>query len=350
MFLVGGDIGGTKTNVGLFDLSPYLEGRRDELGRRAPRLVAMHTYPSGDHDGLEEIVTDFATRVDVRTRELGAVCFGIAGPVIDNHCKTPNLPWEIDGDALGQRFAVPSFVLVNDLVANAEGIGALLPDELVVIQQGAYEPDPQRPGALVAPGTGLGMAILCPGDDGDWTPLASEGGHADFAAQGADEAALVAWLAQRFPDHVSAERLLSGPGLRNIYDFLASQRGAEADATVRAAIEQDPKGAPRLVSEAAQAETCAVCVAALDRFVRVYGAIAGNLALSALATGGVFLGGGISPKIRGPIESGAFLHAFRAKGRLGPLMELLPVRLILNSDTAMLGAARRAARDARRRG
>lgn len=348
MLVIAGDIGGTKTNVGLFELG--LGGNDDAAGRNAPRLVEAYNYASADYPGLEQIVADFAERIATPARELFAVCFGIAGPVIDNRCKTPNLPWEIDGDALARHFEVPSVVLINDLVATAEGIGALLPHELAVIQRGARDPDPRRPAALIAPGTGLGMAMLFPSDDGEWIGIASEGGHADLAPQGSEEVELYGWLAKRFPDHVSYERVICGPGLKNVYDFLLSRGASEPNAVVRAQIQADPKAAPRLVSTAALAGSCPVCVAALDRFVRLYGAMAGNVALIALATGGVFLAGGISPKIRQKIEDGVFLEAFRSKGRFRGLMESLPVRLILNPDTAMFGAARHAARAAGRRG
>jgi glucokinase len=326
----------------LFDSS-----QPDESGRAAPRLIASHSYASAEYPGLAEIVADFSQRIGSRDGDVRAVCFGIAGPVIDNRCKTPNLPWEIDGRALATRFGMRSFTLINDLVANAEGIAALLPSELAVIQKGASEPDPRKAGALIAPGTGLGMAILAPSGDGEWIPLASEGGHADFAPQSAREIELLAWLMKRHPDHVSYERVVCGPGLVAVYEFLSSRGAMDHNAAVRAEIVADPKAAPRIISEAAESDRCEVSSAALDCFVRIYGAMAGNLALIALATGGVFLGGGISPKIRRRLEEGAFIDGFRAKGRFRTLLASLPVRLILNPDTAMLGAARRAVRDAR---
>ena len=343
MLIIGGDIGGTKTNAGLFDAA-----LSEEQGRQAPRLLMQHTYASRDFPGLAEIFVDFAKRVGARMESVRAVCFGIAGPVIDNRCKTPNLPWEIDGDALGEQFGLASFVLINDLVANAEGIAALLPDEIVVIQPGRSEPTQQRPAALIAPGTGLGMAMLAPSHDGEWVPLASEGGHADLAPRTAIEIELLQWLMRRYPDHVSYERVVCGAGLANLYEFFLQRGAVDANASVRAAIAADPKSAPRVISDAALTDRCPVCSAALDQFIAIYGAMAGNLALIALATGGVFLGGGISPKIRARLEHGPFLSAFCDKGRFRSLMETLPVRLILNPDTAMLGAARRAARGARR--
>ncbi len=343
MLIIGGDVGGTKTNAGLFDASAP-----DDLGRAAPRVVMQYTYASPEFSGLEEIVADFVRRVGERRSAVRAACFGIAGPVIDGRCKTPNLPWEVDGEAIGRSVGLPSFTLINDLVANAEGIGALLPDELAVIQQGSREPDQTRTAALIAPGTGLGMAILAPGAEGEWVAVASEGGHADFAPRGSLEIELLGWLRKRYPDHVSYERVVCGAGLVAVYEFLVERGAVEQDAPLYAEIAANPRGAPRAISDAGIDGRSSVAIAALDLFVRVYGAMAGNLALIALATGGVFLGGGISPKIRPRIEHGPFLEAFWDKGRFRALMETLPVRLILNPDTAMLGAARHAARTARR--
>jgi glucokinase len=342
MLIIGGDVGGTKTNAGLFDAA-----LPDEHGRAAPRLLHQHSYASGAFGGLADIVADFGGLIGENLHRVQGVCFGIAGPVIDNHCTTPNLPWEVDGDALARRFEVPRFSLINDLVANAEGIGALLPEELAVIQQGKSPPDQKRPAALIAPGTGLGMAFLTPTSHGEWMALASEGGHADLAPRSALEIELLKWLMRRFPDHVSYERVVCGAGLVNIYEFLLDRGGVDANAEVREAVHADPKNGPRAISEAAHDERCATCTAAVDLFATVYGAMAGNLALLGLAAGGVFLGGGISPKIRWQLERGAFTQAFCDKGRLRSLMESMPVRLILNADTAMLGAARSAARDAR---
>jgi glucokinase len=340
MLVIGGDVGGTKTNVGLFDAA-----RRDELGRDAPHLVYQYTYASGEYSGLADILEDFVGRIGARKNDVAAACVGIAGPVIGNRVQTPNLPWIVDGAALAERFRVKSFTLVNDLVATADGIAALFPAELAAIQHGLHDPSPTQTAALIAPGTGLGMTILAPAGD-RWLPIASEGGHADLAPQNALEIELLVWLTRHYPDHVSYERVVCGPGITNCYDFLVDRGAVEANAMLRERVKADRKSAPRAITEAAEAGTCPVASAALDLFASVYGGMAGNMALIALATGGIFLGGGISPKIRRRLEHGIFVQAFCDKGRFRPLMETLPIRLILNPDTAMLGAARHAARAA----
>lgn len=335
MLVLAGDIGGTKTNIGLFEVEPLAAKRSVPLG-----LEEM-SYPSPVHTGLEEIVADFIDHCGAPSIRTAA--FGVAGPVVDNRVKTPNLPWLVDGDDLGARFGIEAVVLMNDLVATAEGIEALRSDELVTLQEGTPLRQPATC-ALIAAGTGLGMAILAP-HDGRLRPLPSEGGHVDLAPRNAEEQALLEFMWQRYPDHVSVERVAAGPGLVHLVEFVA-ERGPEVmlDAA-RAEITSDPASAPALISKLGLGERCPVCARALKIFVSLYASAAGNLALTALALGGVYLGGGIAPRILPALQrDDAFMAGFLAKGRYRELLGRIPVKVILNQKTAVLGAARVARR------
>ena len=335
MRIVAGDIGGTKTNLGLFDAM-----RRNADGREAPALVERATYASPDHGGLEEVLADFLERTGTRG-SIDAAAFGVAGPVLDGRVETPNLPWVVEAAAIEAQFEIPRVGLLNDLEATAAGIPALLDSELVVLQPGC-PPYTLHAAALLAPGTGMGMALLIPVGD-RWQPQATEGGHVDLAPRNDEEMALVRHLQQRFPDHVSVERAVCGPGLLNIWRFVVHTRTAHADDEHRRMVEADPEAAPRIIGECGLAGDCPACGKALDLFASLYGAAAGNLALSCLALSGVYLGGGITPKLLPKLQDGTFLESFRAKGRFADLMERIPVRAVLNPDTALLGAAREAA-------
>jgi glucokinase len=323
MFLAG-DIGGTKTRLAFFE--------RD--GSRL-RLVAEETYPSRDYPGLAPILKEFL-KAHPGTAE--RVSLGIAGPVRQGRVETPNLPWVVDADHLKDEVACGPVALLNDLEANAHGIGALGPDDFAVLNPGA--PAAAGNAALISAGTGLGEAGLF-WDGNRHRPFASEGGHCDFAPPGRLEAELAVYLTGRF-GHASYERVLSGPGLHNVYQFLLERAGGRdelPDLMKRLDI-QDPAAA---ISTAALKGLSELCGQALDLFVSVYGAEAGNLALKVLATGGVFLGGGIAPKVLDRLRRPAFVEGFVAKGRMRPLLEAIPVRVILNERTALLGAARHAA-------
>ena len=316
--ILAGDIGGTKTSVGMF-----------RTGDSGPEAVRKSTYPSADHPGLSPIVADFLAQGD---EEIEAACFGIAGPVHRNRCRTPNLAWEVDGDEVARERGLPSLRLINDLLATAEGIPALRRDELFTLADG--EADPTGTVALLAPGTGLGMSIVVR-LDGGWHPIPTEGGHQSFAPRNEEEIGLQSLLEKLF-GHVSVERIVSGPGLKHIYEYLVST-GASPNPDV--AERMDKRDPAAVISEAGQSEECPVCVAALDRFASILGGVAGDLALVCLATGGVYLGGGIPPKILGKLSDGTFLEAFRAKGRFRELLEGIPVQVIRNQETALLGAA-----------
>jgi glucokinase len=261
-------------------------------------------------------------------------CFGIAGPVRHGRCEATNLAWVVDAHQLARELAIETVTLINDLEANAYGIAVLEPKDFVVLNEGA--PDEEGNAAVIAAGTGLGEAGLY-WDGKQHRAFACEGGHADFAPRSALEIELLRYLLPQF-EHVSYERVLSGPGLYNIYKFLRDTGRGEEPAWLTEEMRQhDPSAA---ISQAALAGKCALCMQALDLFVALYGAKAGNLALTIMAAGGVFVGGGIAPKILGKLTDGTFMAAFTAKGRLKPVLEAMPVRVILNDKTALLGAAR----------
>ena len=336
MHILAGDIGGTKTQVGLFD--PSL---RDGDGRDAPRLVQSARYPSADHRGLEAIVADFLDRTrDHHGGDIAAAAFGIAGPVLAGRVESTNLPWTVDATDLGDRFDIPRVALLNDLQATGAGIDALRDDELVTLQEGKTPP-PDAAACLLAAGTGMGMALLFPAD-GRWKAQPTEGGHVDLAPQTRDQLELIDYLFDLYPDHVSVERAVCGPGLVNLYRYVLFRGRPRGDEELERLVREDADDAPQLIADAAMAGLCPASEAALDLFCDLYGAVAGNLALTALARGGVFLGGGIAPKILPRLKQGAFLKAFRRKGRFASLMASIPVRVILNPETAVLGAAREA--------
>jgi glucokinase len=324
--ILAGDVGGTKTDLGLFE--------REGEGLR---LVRSDKFHSPGFPGLSAVIHAFLGG-EGPGGAIEAACFGIPGPVVENRASTPNLAWVVDGALIAADLQVGRVALINDLVATAEGIPLLEAGELAVLQEGCPEPTGNR--ALLAAGTGLGMALL-PRVGENWVPLPSEGGHADYPARTEDEIDLLRHLRERF-GRVSAERVLSGPGLAHLYGFLRDVRKLPETPAVREALGrgEDPG---KVIGEAAMSAACALCSRALDLFVAAYGALAGNLALTGTATGGVYLGGGIAPKILPRLTAGPFLQAFVAKGRFVPYLEKIPVRVILNDRAALLGAARHAA-------
>jgi glucokinase len=320
--ILAGDIGGTKTVLALFEKTG---------GDLAP--VRDATFPSKGHATLEEILSLFLAE---GPRSLDAACFGVAGPIIDGKCKTTNLPWQLDEIELAKTVGAPKAKLLNDLEAAAYGMLHLRPEELVPLNPDAL---PRRKGnvAVVAAGTGLGEAMLY-WDGSRHHPLASEGGHSDFAPRTDLEIDLLRWLRAKFNGHVSYERLLSGPGFYNVFSFLREQGNyketAGLDAELRAAA--DPSV---VVTQHGLANSDPLCVAALELFCELYGAEAGNLALKCVAVGGVFIGGGIAPKILPALKKGGFLKGFVDKGRFEGLMKSLEVNVALNPRAPLLGAA-----------
>ena len=324
--ILAGDIGGTNSRLAGFAV---------ESARLKP--VVEETFPSRAYASLDEIVRTFVAAHDLHVAH---ACFGIAGPVRHGRSDAINLAWVVDAQQLAQELGLATVWLINDLEANAYGAVALAPEDFASLNEGS--PTAEGNAAVIAAGTGLGEAGLY-WDGKQYWPFASEGGHASFAPADAMQVELLQYLQQRFP-HVSWERVLSGPGLYNIYTFLRdTQRGVEP-AWLTEELHQDDPAAT--ISRAALAGTCELCVQALDLFVMLYGAEAGNLALKVMATGGVFVGGGIAPKIIDKLKEATFMQAFCTKGRLQPVLEAIPVRVILNDKTALYGAARCAAQRA----
>ncbi|MBI3779783.1 MAG: glucokinase [candidate division NC10 bacterium] len=322
--IIAGDIGGTKTIIGLFDdAAGRLHGVREE------------TFPSQSHGTLEEILDRF---LDSASRPpLRAACFGVAGPVVEGKSKITNLSWELDERKLAEALQVPRAKLLNDLEAAAYGMLHIDPTNLCLLQPGV-----KRKGniAVIAAGTGLGEAILY-WDGKGYHPIASEGGHADFAPQTVLEAELLAYLQKEF-GHVSYERVLSGPGLFNIYRFLRDGGFALEPEWLHRQIARGDPGA--MVAQLGLAGEHPLCTRALDLFCSIYGAEAGNLALKALAVGGVYVGGGIAPKILPKLQDGTFIHAFTDKGRFAELMLTIEVNVALNPRAPLIGAANYALR------
>jgi len=322
MLILAGDVGGTTTRLA------YFENERGEL-----QVVAEEHYPSKEHSRLVDIVQLFVSR---HRLEAERACFGVAGPVLEGCVRTPNLPWHVGGNELAQALGLPRVQLINDLEANTYGIAALQQEDLFSLNVG--EPEPTGTIAVVSAGTGLGQSLAY-WDGTVHRPLPSEGGHADFAPRNDLEIELLRYL-QAKHGRVSYERIVCGPGLLNIYRFLRDQRHFKESPEVVAAM--NAGDAPAAISRAALDHSCPLCSKALDVFVSVYGAEAGNAALRFLATGGVYLGGGIAPRIIEALKGAAFMVAFTSKGRLSPLVQSIPVHVILNPRTALLGAGRAA--------
>ena len=323
--ILGGDVGGTKCNLALFD--ERSGGLVEQTAKR---------FPSGAYPKFEDVVSEFVRTVaEPAGAKVTSAGFGVAGPVVDGAVTATNLPWRVDSRALAALLGLPRVALVNDLEANAYGIHSLGPSDFEVLNAGA--PGARGMQAVIAAGTGLGEAGLF-WDGKSHQPFSSEGGHADLAASNDLEDALVVYLRKRFGGHVSWERVLSGPGLRNVFEFLRDTgRGSVEPWFEKEMQAGDPSAA---ISRAAMEGKSPICVAALDLFVSLYGSEAGNLTLRYLAIGGLFIGGGIAPKILDKMKSAVFMEAFFAKGRLRPLLERVPVRVILNDNTALFGAAR----------
>ena len=316
--ILAGDIGGTNTRLAVFGEGPL---------RIRPEFTG--TFPSQAHAGIEDLALEFLARLGVRVE---GACFGIAGPVRDGRCEATNLPWVVDARQVASRLGCDAVQLVNDLEACAHGIAVLQPADVAVLNEG--KPDNCGTRALIAAGTGLGEAGLVLESWG-YRPVPSEGGHSDFAPRNELEIELLRFLIARH-GHVSYERIISGPGLQAVYEFLRDTgRGAESPALAAQIAQGD---APAVISKHGVQGTSELCVQALDLFVSVYASEAGNLALKFLATGGLYIGGGIAPKIIGKLREPAFLKSFLNKGRLSKVVEDIPVRVILDENAPLLGA------------
>jgi glucokinase len=321
--ILAGDIGGTNARLAYF---------QPQNGRF--QLISERVFPSRDHRGLGEIVTQFLDESGTRPE---AACFGIAGPVRNGRVETSNLPWVIEQSVLANQIHLAATLLINDLEASAWGIGALGTEDLVTLNPGAGSVAGNQ--AVVAPGTGLGEAGLF-WDGSRHHVFACEGGHTDFAPRGELQIELLRYLTAKF-GHVSYERILSGPGLVNVYEFLCASGCGKESAELSAAMETgDPAAA---ISQAALSGKDSLAGKALDLWIAVYGAETSNLGLKIMSTGGLFLAGGISPKILPKLKGSLFMEAFLDKGRMRPLIEAMPVHVVTNEKAGLLGAARCAA-------
>jgi glucokinase len=319
LFVLAGDIGGTKTNMGLFSVAK---------GPLSP--VAVETFSSAKEPNLSRIVRQF---LDRHPASIAGACFGVAGPVVKGCVKTTNLPWDVSEDEIKKEFTFQHVRLVNDLTATAMAIPLLPMKDFQPLNRARAEKGQDL--SLIAPGTGLGLSLISY-QKGTYVPVSSEGGHADFSPNAEAELNLWRYLHEQF-GHVSYERVLSGAGLLNIYKWLAAREKQDPPDWLREMFaKMDPA---RVISETALANKDPLCVRALDRFVSILGALAGNVALMGMSTGGVYLGGGIPPKVMSKLMDGTFMRAFTNKGRFQTLLEKIPVRVILNDRAALTGAA-----------
>lgn len=321
--ILAGDIGGTKTILAL------ARSNDDDV-----EIVREETFASREYARFDDLLASFLKAGG--RRAISAVCLGVAGPVREGRVRTTNLPWELDEGGLAAAVGAPAAKLLNDVEAAALGMLCLRDDEFVVINRG----EPIRGNiAVIAAGTGLGQSILA-WDGRRYLPIPSEGGHADFAPRTDREIDLLRFLREEF-GRVSYERVVSGPGLYHLYRYLVHARVAEEPGWLRDQLAADDPGA--VVTRVGLAKEHPLSVQALDLFVSLYGAEAGNLALKAFAVGGVCVGGGIAPKIIDKLRDGTFMAAFVAKGRYRELLESIPVKVAMNPHAALLGAARYAA-------
>lgn len=315
--ILAGDIGGTKTQLGLFDSVPA-----------RPKPIAVRTFGTLDYPDLPSIIAAFLDSDDTRHASISTATFGVAGPVIGESAELTNVPWQVDARQVASRFGMARVRLLNDLQAMAYSIPVLQAAEVHVLQEG----EALRGGniALIAAGTGLGEALLH-NVDGRFVPSPSEGGHADFSARTEREISLLRHLTARY-GRTDVEHVVSGRGLINIHR-------ATHNSPCAAGVDLDDPGAPATISTAAIEHRCPGCVETLDLFVEAYGAESGNLALRSVSTGGLFIGGGIAPKILPALSTGLFMRAFLAKPPLEEMLQRMPVKVILNPQAGLLGAA-----------
>ncbi len=315
--LLAGDVGGTKTLLGLF-------------ARAQPRPVRIRARPYGtlDYRALPDMVDAFLRESGTAPAEIGTACFGAAGPVIDQAATLTNVPWRVDAREVSRAFPFESVHLLNDLQAMAYSVWVLNDSELLVLQEGHAQPDGNI--AIIAAGTGLGEALLH-SIGGRRIPSPSEGGHADFAARTEREIGLTRDLTRRY-GRADVEHVISGRGLVNLHRLCHPDGCA-------AGVDLENPAAPATISTAALARSCPGCIDTLDMFVEAYGAEAGNLALRSVSTGGVFVGGGIAPKIVPAMTNGSFMHAFRDKAPLDAMLRAMPVKIVMNEEAGLLGAA-----------
>lgn len=316
--LLAGDVGGTKTQLGLY-----------AGGTRPLRAHDIRRFSTLDYDSLDSLVEEFLTATS-QAGPIAGACFGVAGPVRGQVAQLTNVPWRVDAAATSSRFRIPHVRLLNDLAAMAHAVPALSDDQLSIIREG--RPDPTGNAALIAPGTGLGETLMH-NVEGRFVPVPSEAGHCDFGARNDREIELVRQLTARH-GRATYERVISGPGLVNLHRFThAGDDGSCIPDDV-------PDSArPALITQAGLERRCPSCVEALEMFVGALGAEAGNLGLRSVATAGVYIGGGIPPKILPALKTPLFVDSFLNKSPMDALVEAMPVAVILEPDAALLGAA-----------
>jgi len=332
--LLAGDIGGTKTLLGLFEPAPD-----------RPVSVEVGEFTTLDYDDLVPMIREFLKASGVEPSRVRAATFGVAGAVTDQVARLTNVPWLVDAAALSQAGGLSRVHLLNDLEAMAHSVPVLEPQELSVLQQGVAPPGGNA--AVIAAGTGLGQALLH-NIDGHFVPSPTEAGHADWAARTSREIAMLTALTRVY-GRASVEHVVSGPGLVNIYQFTHDAFGSTTWISPAALVPactcpgvgkvDDPADLPAAISGSALERRCPKCIEALALFVAAYGAEAGNLALRAVATAGVYIGGGIAPKILPALQDGTFIDAFRAKDPMADFVATFPVAVILNPEAGLLGAA-----------
>ena len=320
--LLAGDIGGTKTVLALFSTAESVDTLHP---------LHLQTYPSGHYSSLEAIITQFLKDKDA---EIEAATFGVAGPVVNGRSQITNLPWVIDAANISQTFHIKKVALLNDLESIATAVPHLQADDLATIIDGQAEPGGAI--AVIAPGTGLGEAFLI-WDGQRYHAHPSEGGHASFAPTNADQRALQAFLEQRF-HHISFERVCSGSGIPNLYEFWQQDGRFPEPDWLREQINQAEDPTPVIV-EAGLAKTADICTATVQLFVDILAGEVSNMALKVLATGGIYLGGGIPPRLLNLLQTDRFISEFADKGRFTKLLMNMPVQVICNPQTALLGAA-----------
>jgi glucokinase len=318
--ILSGDVGGTKTRIAVYSI---------EDGR--PRRHQAETFSSRDYSSLEEILASFLEKYSLSVKK---ACLGVPGPVISGHVSTTNLPWKLSEKKIAEHLRIDSLKLVNDIVAIAAAVPHLQKEDLITIHRGAPEGEESVFGVL-APGTGFGQGFLCR-VSGKNHVFASEGGHADFAPVQEIEVELLHYLKKKY-GRVSYERILSGPGLVNITMFLRDRGFAGGPEGLKELLQEDDPAA--IISQRGISGECEICSRALDIFASILGAEAGNMALRLLATGGVYLGGGIPPKISVKLLEGKTLQSYLDKGRLSYLVEKTPLHIIRDDCAALLGAA-----------
>jgi glucokinase len=339
--LLAADVGGTKTLLGLFEVRP-----------ERPALVEVGDFVTLDYDSFVPMIREFLKAQGVEARAIRAASFGVAGAVTDNVARLTNVPWLVDGDEIAQAASLPPVHILNDLQAMAYSVPVLEPNELEYLQQGVAQSSGNA--AVIAAGTGLGEAMLL-NVDGRFVPAASEGGHADWGARTPREVELLSAII-RIYGRCSVEHVICGPGLVNIYQFTHDAWGNRTYLTPAAFVPArtcegvgtvaDPADLPAAIARSGFEGRCAKCREALHMFVDAYGAEAGNLALRNTATAGVYVGGGIAPKLLPVLREGRFVEAFRAKEPMSDFVATIPVAVILNAEAGLLGAAVHANADA----